>query len=49
LGWRIQEQTRNKVVGGSTGFSEAASSWIEAEVPELKAFSTSAERCRQRG
>ncbi len=34
----MQEQTRNKVVGGSTGFTEAASSWIGAEAPELMLF-----------
>jgi hypothetical protein len=49
LGWRIQEQSRNQVVGGSTGISEAALSWIGAEAPELKAFPCGAERCRQAG
>jgi hypothetical protein len=45
----MQEQTRNKVVGGSTGFTEAASSWIGAEALELKAFPTGEVRCRQGG
>jgi hypothetical protein len=49
LGWRLQEQTRNKVVGGSTGFTEAASSWIGAEAPELKAFPTGDDRREQSG
>ena len=49
LGWRVQEQTRNQVVGGSTGFTEAASSWIGTEAPELKSFPTGDVRCRQGG
>jgi len=49
LGWRLQEQTRNQVVGGSTGFSEAASSWIGTEAPEPKALHFGDDHCRQGG
>jgi hypothetical protein len=49
LGWRLQEQNRNKVVGGSAGFTDAASSWIGAEAPELKAFPTGKDRREQSG
>jgi len=45
----MQEQTRTKVVGGSTGFSEAASSLIGAEKPELKALPFGDGRCRHGG
>jgi hypothetical protein len=45
----MQEQTRKKVVGGTTGFTEAASSWIGAEAPELKAFPSGDDRREQGG
>jgi hypothetical protein len=49
LSWRMQEQARNQVVSGSTGFPEAAGSWIGTEAPEPKALHLGDDHSQQRG